>query len=96
VRGASAPAPADGVLDNRQVGVDQKKQKGNKMAVTREQMREIQASLDRRCEALGAIIESVCDGLSQCGVRASFSKSDYGKGRWNANLTVEFSEKEEA
>ena len=69
------------------------------MAVTREQMREIQASLDRRCEALGAIIESVCEGrLSQCGVRASFSKSDYGKGKWNANLTVEFTavEKEEA
>ena len=66
------------------------------MAVTREQMREIQESLDRRCEALGAIIESVCEGrLSQCGVRASFSKSDYGRDKWNANLTVEFSEKEE-
>ena len=32
MRGASAPAPADGVLGNRQVGVDQKKQKGNKMS----------------------------------------------------------------
>ena len=66
------------------------------MAVTREQMREIQESLDRRCEALGAIIESVCEGrLSQCGVRASFSKSDFYKDKWAASLTVDFSEKEE-
>ena len=58
-------------------------------------MREIQASLDRRCEVLGAIVESVCEGLEQCGVRASFSKSDYGKRKWNASLTVEFTTVEE-
>ena len=64
------------------------------MTITKEQMKQIQETLGRRSEEIGAVIEMFCDGLSQCGVRASFSKSDYGKGRWSASLTIEFSEKE--
>ena len=65
------------------------------MTITKEQMKQIQETLGRRAEEIGAVIEMFCDGLSQCGVRASFSTSDYGKRKWNASLTVEFTTVEE-
>ena len=66
--------------------------------ITREQMKQVQETLNKRSELIGVIVESVCDGLEQSGVRTSFSKSDYGKGRWNASMSIEFTatEKEEA
>ena len=73
------------------------KRRGQKM-ITREQMKQVQETLNKRSELIGVIVESVCDGLEQSGVRTSFSKSDYGKGRWNASMSIEFTatEKEEA
>ena len=67
----------------------------DKMKITKEQMKQVQETLNTSAAAVGAVIQCYCDGLEQSGVRTSFSKSDYGKGKWNANLTVEFTAVEE-
>lgn len=60
------------------------------MKITKEQMKQVQETLNTRAAWVGEDIELCCDGLEQSGVHTSFRQDDYSKRKWNATLTIEF------